>query len=315
MSDPNGLPLHALYAALAQSGLIARLLELARDEDLGPAGDATSAASIPPDAAGSAIMVARTGGRIAGLAALPDLALAFGARLRIDTLLRDGHDAQPGQPIARLAGPARDLLAIERTALNLVSRLSGVATRTAAFAARLADARVNGRPAHARLYDTRKTTPGLRVLEKYAVRCGGGHCHRIGLFDAVLIKDNHLAGVAVPDLPGVVARAAASARAARPAPAFVEVEVDSLDQFRALLTLPRGTVDIVLLDNMTLDQLRHAVALRDASASRPELEASGGVTLDSVRAIAQTGVDRISAGTLTHGATWLDIALDFEPTP
>ncbi|MFN0134191.1 MAG: carboxylating nicotinate-nucleotide diphosphorylase [Phycisphaerales bacterium] len=319
MPDLNTLPLDALYAALAQSGLVARLLELARDEDLGTAGDATSAACITPQAAGSALMVARTGGRIAGLAALPDLAHVFGSRIRVQPILHDGQDARAGQAIARLSGPARDLLALERTSLNLVSRLSGIATRAAAFVAALnapdAPASPTHPTPHARLYDTRKTTPGLRVLEKYAVRCGGGHCHRIGLHDAVLIKDNHIAGVAIGDLPAVVARASAAARAERPSPAFIEVEVDSLDQLRAILALPRCTVDIVLLDNMTLDQLRQAVTLRDASASRPELEASGGVTLESVRAIAQTGVERISAGTLTHGATWLDIALDFEDAP
>jgi nicotinate-nucleotide pyrophosphorylase (carboxylating) len=162
----------------------------------------------------------------------------------------------------------------------------------------------------ARLYDTRKTTPGLRVLEKYAVRCGGGMCHRIGLFDAVLIKDNHIAGVGLAELAGVVSGAARKARAERRELQFVEVEVDSLDQLERVLTLERGVVDIVLLDNMGPPELRRAVQMRDASKCEPELEASGGVALQSVRAIAETGVERISAGTLTHGAVWMDVAMD-----
>jgi nicotinate-nucleotide pyrophosphorylase (carboxylating) len=164
----------------------------------------------------------------------------------------------------------------------------------------------------ARLYDTRKTTPGLRVLEKYAVRCGGGMCHRIGLFDAVLIKDNHIVGVGLDRLAAVVAEASRRARDEREV-SFVEVEVESLAQLERVLGLGPGIVDIVLLDNMGLDDLRRAVAMRDASASKPALEASGGVRLDTVRAIAETGVERISAGTLTHGATWLDVAMDMLP--
>jgi nicotinate-nucleotide pyrophosphorylase (carboxylating) len=161
------------------------------------------------------------------------------------------------------------------------------------------------------LYDTRKTTPGLRVLEKYAVRCGGGFCHRIGLFDAVLIKDNHLAGVSIAELPTFVARAAERAKGIAPRnTSFVECEVDSLEQLSALLTLPTGTLDIVLLDNMSVGQLKKACAMRDRANPKLELEASGGVNLKSIPAIASTGVDRISVGALTHSAVQLDIGLD-----
>ena len=163
----------------------------------------------------------------------------------------------------------------------------------------------------ARLYDTRKTTPGLRVLEKYAVRCGGGFCHRIGLFDAVLIKDNHIAGVSVTELPRAIQRAATLARV-KSHPAFVEVEVDTLEQYEALLTLPPGTVDIILLDNMSCELMSHAAKRRDEVNPGLELEASGGITLETIGPVSRTGVDRISVGGLTHSAVVLDVAMDVE---
>lgn len=311
-TDDRELPLPDLYARLAATGLVRRLLELARDEDLGPPGpsqgDATSIFTIDPSASASANIVAREPGVLAGLAALPELRDLIAPGVHLTLLAADGDAVDAPRPIATLRGPKRQLLALERPALNLLGRLSGIATTTARFVAAL---RAAGQT-RAKLYDTRKTTPGLRVLEKYAVRCGGGACHRMGLHDAILIKDNHIAGVPPAELPAFVARAAAAARTARPDLLFIEVEVDTLDQLAALLTLPAGLIDIVLLDNMPPATLARAVAMRSAARPALQLEASGGVRLDTVAAIAATGVERISAGALTHGSTWLDLAMDIE---
>ncbi|MDX2131645.1 MAG: carboxylating nicotinate-nucleotide diphosphorylase [Planctomycetota bacterium] len=305
-TEVNALPLPDLFARFVASGLVARVIDLAFDEDLGRAGDVTSLACIPEDRVGVGRLVARGGGVIAGLAALPLVRDRFAPGLHLRIAHRDATPAAPGTLLAELTGPLRAMLAMERTALNLVGRLSGVATRTAAFVGAMPPA------SRAAIYDTRKTTPGLRVLEKYAVRCGGGRCHRLGLHDAMLIKDNHLAGVGTAELAAFVQGAASRARAMSPV-AFVQVEVDTLDQFEALLALPPGVVDIVLLDNMTPADLAHAARRRDARAPRLELEASGGVTLATLPAIATSGVDRISVGGITHQAVSLDVALDVEP--
>lgn len=300
--------LDGLYRRLHGTGLVRRVIELARDEDLGPAGvDATSTACDGMAARSRADLVARQGGIVAGLAVMADVIEVFAADVSLDLRARDGERVEDGHVLARLEGSTLGLLAIERTVLNIVGRLSGVATLTSRFVARV--------PAgsRARVYDTRKTTPGLRVLEKYAVRCGGGESHRLGLHDAVLIKDNHIAGVRPGGLGAFVERASARARRATPPPGFVEVEVDSLEQLGELLTLPPGTVDIVLLDNMEPAAMREACARRDARAPALELEASGGVSLETIGAIARTGVDRISVGKLTHSAASLDVALDFLP--
>ena len=323
--DLNALSLPALFAELAANGCAKRLIELARDEDLGmtarPArpgdagegttsiGDITTRACVPPEKQGAADLVAREAGVIAGLAAIPMILEVFGGEMRFEARASDGDRVAAKTIVGVLRGPMDEILELERTMLNLVGRLSGIATRTARFLS----AMNAGGPVRAGLYDTRKTTPGLRALEKYAVRCGGGKCHRIGLYDAVLIKDNHLAGVAVDEIAEFVAGASRRAREEADCPlSFVEVEVDSLDQFRALLTLPAGVVDIVLLDNMGLSRLREAVAMRDAARSRIELEASGGINLETIRGVAETGVDRISTGSLTHSAASLDVALDVE---
>jgi nicotinate-nucleotide pyrophosphorylase (carboxylating) len=241
---------------------------------------------------------------IAGQAFLPELIDLFAPQVRTLPRARDGDLVFQGQIVLELDGPLAQMLALERTMLNLVGRLSGIATRTRRFV----DALPSGVPA--RIYDTRKTTPGLRLLEKYAVRAGGGRSHRMGLHDAVLIKDNHIAGVPLDRLAQFIHAAAARARAITPAPAFIQVEVDSLDQFDQLLTLPARTIDIVLLDNMGPEQLRRAVAMRNATHPALELEASGGVTLETLPALAATGVNRISIGGLTHSAVVLDVALD-----
>lgn len=317
VTDLNTLTLADLYTELARTGFVRRLLELARDEDLGPPrpgrrpieGDVTSAAGIEPSVAGAADLVAREGGTIAGLAIIPDLLEVFGTNARWTPHAEDGEHIAAGTCLGRLDGPLAEILSVERTLLNIVARLSGVATRTAEFVARL-----EGLPT--RLLDTRKTTPGLRVLEKYAVRCGGGYCHRIGLHDALLIKDNHIAGIPPDRLAAVVRAAVARAResAARNDSSgglrFAEVEVDSLDQLRALLAADGAGADIILLDNMSTAMLREAVRLRNQSGCRVLLEASGGVRLDTVRAIAETGVDRISVGGLTHQAVSIDLGLD-----
>lgn len=312
--DPNGLALHELSDLLCDSGLVKRLLDLAMDEDLGAGrggggADITSEVAIPADHRSRFHVVARAAGVASGLVPLYELTNRW-PEIAYAPAVRDGDRVEPGMVVARIAGPTRRVLGIERTYLNLLGRLSGIATRTATFV----EAMGTGHRAH--LYDTRKTTPGLRLLEKYAVRCGGGRCHRFGLHDAVLLKDNHIAHVPLPDLGAFVAEASRKARAIwRSGPAlllkpFVEVEVDTLDQFVEILRVERGLVDIVLLDNMRPEMLKQAVAMRDGAGSRIELEASGGVTMESIRAIALTGVERISVGSVTHGAMVLDFGLD-----
>jgi nicotinate-nucleotide pyrophosphorylase (carboxylating) len=206
-------------------------------------------------------------------------------------------------PLGRIRGPMRSLLAAERVILNFLQHLSGVATQTQRFVRRIEGT-------GARIYDTRKTTPGLRLLEKYAVACGGGTNHRIGLFDAVLVKDNHIAGVAPKDLPAFLAPMTRTSRAESPK-RIIEIEVESLEQFREILKVD---CDVILLDNMDCPKMTLAVEMRDRAGKKGvvELEASGGVTLETVRSIALTGVERISVGAITHSASALDIAMDLE---
>ena len=291
-----------------------RLIALALAEDLGDAGDITSQAVIPASLEASAVFVARAPGVLAGLPAVCLVAEAVDPALRLQALVDDGAQLVAGTAIANLSGPMRGILAAERTALNFLQHLSGIATLTR----RYVDALL-GLPTQ--ILDTRKTIPGWRLLEKYAVRRGGGHNYRLGLHDAILIKDNHLA--ALHQNMEEVAAAVAQARQH----VCVEIEVDNLAQLeRALVARPA----IILLDNMPIAMLRQAVALRNslspandagvslfppyeggAGGGRILLEASGGVNLQTVRAIAETGVDRISVGALTHSAPALDIALDY----
>jgi nicotinate-nucleotide pyrophosphorylase (carboxylating) len=231
-------------------------------------------------------------------------------RLEWEEQVSEGAVVQPGQAVAAIHGPARSLLTSERTLLNFLGRLSGVATLTRAYVEKVAGTK-------ARIYDTRKTTPGWRRLEKYAVRTGGGWNHRLGLFDAVLIKDNHLAlGASRGESAYTPAQAVRRARqlneagiASQAAPLVIEVEVDTLEQLEGVLP---ARPDIVLLDNMRPDVLREAVARRDALAPGVQLEASGGIDLESVADVARTGVDRISVGALTHSAVWFDVGLDWQ---
>lgn len=307
VDEHNALPLPELYQRLSQTGLVERLCELARDEDQMGVGDITTLACIPEGRKGAAEIVARTEGIVSGMAALPELLSIIAPRVVLRPHVRDGQWITGRSTLAELSGPLREILALERIALNLIGRLSGVATKTNQFVTAM------GEGCRAKLFDTRKTTPGLRVLEKYAVRCGGGYSHRMGLHDALLIKDNHIAGISSRDLPAFLERASIAARERGPRkPTFIEVEADSLEQFEAMLTLAPGVIDIVLLDNMTCDQLREAAAMRDARNPALELEASGGVKVGTIHEIARTGVDRISVGALTHSAVSIDVAMDID---
>ncbi len=312
MHDLNTLTLPALFRALDADHATRRLALASRDEDIGPGGkpgDLTGIVASSGSARSRALIRARQAGVAAGLACVSNLVRVFSARVAFKPAIRDGAVFKPGQTLCTLSGPAREMLALERSLLNLLSRLSGVATLTRKYDRAM---RAKG-PVRSRLYDTRKTTPGLRVLEKYAVRCGGGFCHRIGLHDGVLIKDNHIAHVPLWDLKQWTERALAKSRKLKPAPRFFEIEVDSLEQLgEVLIARDRSRpVDIVLLDNMPPPMLRKAVAMRDALAPKVELEASGGVNLGTIAAIARTGVDRISVGALTHSAPIVDLGLDF----
>jgi nicotinate-nucleotide pyrophosphorylase (carboxylating) len=264
---------------------------------------------IEPHARGRAEMVARQAGIACGLQACRVILDEMEIDAEWVPHVRDGEPLAAGGKLATIAGAARDLLTAERLLLNFVGRLAGIATWTNRYVRQLTGTRT-------RIYDTRKTTPGWRRLEKFAVRCGGGCNHRTGLFDAVLIKDNHLAHVAGTEERSMTpAEAVAYVRTRLAAllpnesdAMILEVEVDSLEQLRSVL--PQHP-DIVLLDNMTLDQLQAAVRLRNETAPDTELEASGGVTLECVSAIARTGVERISIGALTHSATSIDIGMDW----
>jgi nicotinate-nucleotide pyrophosphorylase (carboxylating) len=277
------------------------LLARARDEDLGPKGlDVTSRYCIPPDLDETGWLRSRAAGRLAGLAVLPQIAAIYDAKLSVTLETTDGCVVQSNETVARLDGPLRSMLAMERIALNLLGHLSGIATLTGQFVEAVSHT-------HAAILDTRKTLPGLRALEKYAVACGGGVNHRMGLYDAMLIKDNHLAHLPASDLTTELRRAIKAARQEHPELKFIEVEVDDLKQLEAVLTLD---VDIVLLDNMTPHQLAQAVALRDARAPAIQLEASGGIDLEQAAIVADSGVDRISVGALTHSPPTLDLGLD-----
>jgi nicotinate-nucleotide pyrophosphorylase (carboxylating) len=282
-----------------------RLLALAREEDLG-GGDVT-AALLPQDVQARGDFVAREEMIVCGGAFLPVIAEAYDARIRTEILLDEGRLAPPGAVLARWTGPACPILSAERVALNFFQRLSGVATVTARYVRQVAGTR-------AAIYDTRKTTPGWRTLEKYAVRCGGGRNHRTGLYDAILVKDNHLAvlrSAGEADPIEALRPRLEQARTRLGPGGFVQLEVDTLDQLATALRMP---VDMILLDNMTPDQLRQAAAMRDQAglAGRVELEASGGVTLAKLPAIAASGVERISVGALTHSARAVDIGLDID---
>lgn len=266
----------------------------ALDEDLGRAGDITSAVTIPEGKKAKAKLAARKEGVVSGLACAAEAFRLLDPAVKFSAKIRDGAKVKGGGIAAEIEGDARAILSGERVALNFVTHLSGIATLTAAFVTKVAHT-------NAQIVCTRKTIPGLRALEKYAIRCGGGHNHRFGLDDAVLIKDNHIA------VAGGVAAALKNVRAAIGHLVKVEIEVDSLEQLAEVLKT--GAADAVLLDNMDLGKLKTAVQMTKGKAV---LEASGGVTLDTVAKIAETGVDMISSGALTHSAPALDFGLDIE---
>lgn len=290
-----------------------RLIRQALDEDIRGGVDCTSQSVIPAAVEGAARFIARAPGVICGLAICCRILEIHQSSLRWESACEDGDEVAARQTVATLRGDAREMLLLERTCLNFLGRLSGIASLTRRF--------VNEtRGTRARIHDTRKTTPGWRRLEKFAVLCGGGVNHRMGLYDAVLIKDNHLAMLRLLLPPGSDVVEAAVLRARNWIVAHadrlphgtktpIQIEVDRLEQLPSALALDP---QMILLDNMTLFQLRSAVEMRDQAAPGIPLEASGGVSLDTVSAIARTGVDRISVGALTHSAPNFDIGMDWE---
>lgn len=296
-SGPGGPPPDLAAVRRAAGPLIA----LALAEDLGDRGDVTSLSTIPETAVSTARLVAREAGLLAGLDIARDVVAAVDRNVSFTPLAADGETLAPGRLVARWRGPSRSLLAAERTALNFLQRLSGVATQTGRFVEAL-------RGTTTRVLDTRKTTPGWRLLEKYAVAMGGGSNHRLGLFDLILLKDNHELAA------GGVGKAVARALAERPAGVRIEVEVRTLADVSEALASP---IDGLLFDNMTPDQIDSAVSLVqairiDPARPRPFIEVSGGITLATIRNFARPGVDFISVGALTHSVPALDLALDFE---
>jgi nicotinate-nucleotide pyrophosphorylase (carboxylating) len=280
----------AFVSPLEIEAAVARTLE----EDLGRAGDITSIATVPEDTNGRAVAAARQAGTIAGLPLVVAAFRKLAPEIEIEAHVRDGAAVKAGTKLVSIAGNARAILGAERTALNYLGHLSGIATATAIFVQRIAHTK-------ARVICTRKTTPGLRALEKYAVRCGGGYNHRFGLDDAILIKDNHIA------VAGGIRAVLTRAKQACGHLVKIEIEVDSLDQLKEVLDV--GLADVVMIDNFDLESMRKAVAL---VAGRLVIEASGGINLDSAAAIAETGVDYLSSGALTHSVQNLDVGLDIE---
>ena len=290
---------------------VKELILLAKREDLRD-DDVTSRLMVPADAVGVGTLIQKSVGVACGLPMVEMICGAYDERLRVEMIpgfhmeLIEGRFSDASStPLLRLRGPMRSLLSAERVILNFLQHLSGVATQTHRFARR-----VEG--TGAKIYDTRKTMPGFRALDKYAVRAGGGFNHRIGLYDGLLIKDNHLAAVPLRELFTFLSRVVSQSRS-ESATRLVEVEVDNLDQLREVLKV--DGIDVILLDNMDCPRMTEAVALRNTAGrkGKVELEASGGVTLETVRQIALTGVERIAVGAITHSAPALDIGLDVEP--
>ena len=263
-------------------------------EDLGRAGDVTSIATIPETTKARAVVVARAAGTMAGLPLLAACFTRLAPDMAIITKARDGDTVPAMTDLMTLEGSARAVLSAERAALNFLGHLSGISTATAAYARKIGSHKT-------RICCTRKTTPGLRALQKYAIRCGGGFNHRFGLDDAILIKDNHIA------VAGGIRAVLERARGAAGHLVKIEIEVDSLDQLKEVLDC--GLADVVLIDNFGIPQMKQAV---DIVAGRLVIEASGGITLDNIAAIAATGVDYASSGALTHSAPNMDVALDIE---
>lgn len=275
---------------------------MAIEEDLGR-GDMTTQLLFRDDTMAKSTIVSREEIVVCGIPVVEEILRQYDERLTLTAHIRDGQSAHVGSKLATIAGPLRSMLSAERVMLNFLQRLSGIATTTGKYVRAV-------RGTKAKIYDTRKTLPGWRLLEKYAVRCGGGHNHRLGLYDGILIKDNHLAEFG-KSFPAKLRRVITEARELKGAK-FIAVEVDHVDhQLNHVLKI--SGIDIVLLDNMGQWQLKHAVEMRDEMCGkngRPLLEASGNITLDTVSAVAQCGVDRIAVGAITHSATAVDLGLD-----
>lgn len=286
------------------------LIHLARREDLG-SDDVTSRLTVPEGKIGVATLLQKDVGVVCGLPIVEMVCRTYDERLRVELIPGFHVEVIEGRfsdarttPLLRIRGPVRSLLSAERVLLNFLQRMSGVATQTQRYVRRIAGT-------GSRIYDTRKTIPGFRALDKYAVLNGGGHNHRMGLYDGLLIKDNHLASLAPKDLVSYLTGIVKTSRDEDPS-RLIEIEVDTLDQLREVLKVEG--VDVILLDNMDCPKMEQAVHLRDqlGGKGRVELEASGGVTLETARSIASTGVERISVGALTHSAPALDISLEIE---
>ena len=286
------------------------LIQLARREDLGE-GDVTSRLMVPEGKIGVGTLLQKEVGIVCGLPIVEMICRAYDEQLRVELIPGFHMEVIEGRfsdarttPLLRIRGPMRSLLSAERIILNFLQRMSGVATQTQRYVRRIAGTGT-------KIYDTRKTIPGMRLLDKYAVRSGGGFNHRIGLFDGLLVKDNHLAAVPAKDLLGFLRGVVAKSRQEDPK-RMIEIEVDTLDQLREVLRV--DGIDLILLDNMDCPNMEQAAAMRDKAGRKGEveLEASGGVTLETVRSIASTGVERIAVGAITHSAPALDIGLEVE---
>jgi nicotinate-nucleotide pyrophosphorylase (carboxylating) len=286
------------------------LIQLAKREDLRD-DDVTSRLMVPENKIGVGTLIQKETGIVCGLPIVEMICRTYDERLRVELipgfhmeLIEGRFSDSKTTPLLRIRGPLRSLLSAERVILNFLQRMSGVASQTQRFVRRIAGT-------GAKIYDTRKTIPGLRLLDKYAVRCGGGFNHRIGLFDGLLVKDNHVATVPPGELMGYLSQVVSRCRAEDPS-RLVEIEVDTLEQLKEVLKVEG--VDAILLYNMDCPKMEQAVKLRDRAGykGKVELEASGGVTLETVRSIAATGVERIAVGAITHSAAALDISLEIE---
>jgi nicotinate-nucleotide pyrophosphorylase (carboxylating) len=286
------------------------LIQLAMREDLGPKhDDVTSRLLVGEHVIGVGTLLQKSVGVACGLPIVEHVCRAYDERLRVELIpgfhmeLIEGRFSDAAvTPLLRIRGPVRSLLSAERIVLNFLQRMSGVATLTNRFARRVEGTR-------AKIYDTRKTIPGWRALDKYAVRCGGGFNHRVGLYDGLLVKDNHVAAMPLRELSGFLSGIVSRSRG-EDARRLVEVEVDTLEQLQEVLKV--DGIDVILLDNMDCPRMQSAVEMRDRNNKKTELEASGGVTIETVRSIALTGVERIAVGALTHSAPAMDIGLDIE---
>src|SRR4051812_40827319 len=304
---PMGLKMHETFPKVEE---VRELIQLAKHEDLGN-DDVTSRLLVAEGAVGVGTLLQKQVGIVCGLPIVEMICRAYDERLRVEQIPGFHLEIIEGRfsdarvtPLLRIRGPLRSLLSAERVILNFLQRMSGVATMTHRFARRVTGT-------GAKIYDTRKTIPGFRLLDKYAVRCGGGYNHRVGLFDGLLVKDNHVAAVSVKDLQAYLSQVVMRSRAEDPT-RLIEIEVDTLEQLREVLKVEG--VQVILLDNMDCPKMESAVQLRNSAGRKGqiELEASGGVTLEMVRSIAATGVERIAVGAITHSAPALDISLEIE---